>query len=98
MQRKIKPVSPEHTDEHGVRRILGDDGESWMRLEDLARFLLSIELEYVNNAEKRAAIARFQREAAILQPAAQHRRALALLEEMGCSNIGSLQLKPKAVG
>ncbi len=94
--RKLTMVGSEVTDENGVRRQLSDDGESWMRLEDLARWLLSLDLRGFSDPTEREAVGRFQREAVALAPAAQHRAALALLESFGC-NTSNLQLKPKAV-
>ena len=82
----------------GIRcsELPGIDGPC-VQLEDLAKWLLTIDPAEVGEPRKREAFARFQREAAVMPPAAQHWRALALLQDMGC-DTGNLELKPKAVG
>jgi hypothetical protein len=81
----------------GIRcsEVPGIDGPC-VQLEDLAKWLLTIDPAEVGDARKREAFARFQREAALMQPAGQHRRALELLRDCGC-NTSNLELKPTVV-
>lgn len=75
-------VSPEglrcaEVDEPGL------EGKTMVDMRDLAKFLVSLDASSSRDPAKREAILRFQREVALLEPAAAHRSAVALLESLG---------------
>ena len=81
----MKPIiaaEPERTDEHGVRRQKGTDGNDWVRVSDLSAYILSLDARYCSECT-RGAVQAFQREAVLLQPAARHRLACELLKSLG---------------
>ncbi|HEX3851935.1 MAG TPA: hypothetical protein VHW01_13275 [Polyangiaceae bacterium] len=63
----------------------GLKGETLIDMRDLSKWLTTIDASEIGNAAKREAVLRFQRDVAVLGPATAHRRAVALLREVGCA-------------
>lgn len=65
---------------------------------DLGKWLLTIDSKEIADPAKRAAFEQYQREAAVLNPAAQYRRAVEMLTSFGAVFPPDCQsLKPAAV-
>ena len=88
MRRLGKPTR-EWVSADGVRCAHVDDpelaGELMVDMRDLAKFIGVLDLSSIADPVRRTVIARFQREVAALEPAAAHRRAIALLEDLGAN-------------
>jgi hypothetical protein len=82
----------------GVRGTVCEDGEKYFYLEDTAKWLLSLDPASCSDPEKGRALAKFQAEASMLNPAAQFRKAVEFLDSLGAYlPDGFRTLPPKAV-
>jgi hypothetical protein len=79
----LEGVSPD-----GIHWCEVDDpglkGETLIDMRDLSKWLATIDATEIGDPAKREAVLRFQRDIAVLGPATAHRRAVALLREVGC--------------
>ena len=57
----------------------------YLPMADLSKFLCSLDPSLCANPEARFLLQRFQRDVEVLGPGAAHRRAVALLEQLGAS-------------
>lgn len=77
-------VTREWTSPDGIRCVDVEGGDGPMvDGRDLGKWLLSMDPRDIRDADKRARFERFQREAAQLEPAAQYRLAIEMLNESG---------------
>jgi hypothetical protein len=94
----MKP-SLEWVNEDGVRCMrLPDVEDVFFDVNDLAKLCLGFDPAEVPEGWRRDALLRFQAAASIVQPAVQHRLAVALLEELGSTLPEDFKtLRPKLV-